>query len=109
MRIPEDAIIPDDKITRYLLVQKARNDKSKFLAMAGFTTENPDALKAAIQSVLATNEAIEDRSNEYGIFYQVIGELVGTNGIILAVVTIWLQRRADGKFQFVILKPLKEN
>ncbi len=108
MRIPEDAIIPDDKITRYLLVQKARNDKSKFLAQAGFTPENPEALRAAIQSLVRLGEAIEDRSNEYGIFYQVSGELVGLNGITLSVVTIWLQRQIDRKFQFVTLKPLKE-
>jgi hypothetical protein len=48
VRIPADAIIPDDKLTRYLLVYKARNDKSKFLAQAGFTQENPEALRAAI-------------------------------------------------------------
>ena len=109
MRIPEDAIIPDDKINRYLLVQKARNDKSKFLAKAGFTTKNPETLKAAIQSILETGEAIEDRKNEYGTFYQVVGELVGENGVILSVVTIWLQRPIDEKFQFVTLKPIKEN
>jgi hypothetical protein len=45
VKIPEDLIIPDDKITRYLLVQKARNDKSKFLAQAGFTQENPEDLQ----------------------------------------------------------------
>lgn len=108
MRIPKDAIIPDDKITRYLLVQKARNDKSKFLAKAGFTTENPEALRAAIQSLLETGEAVEDRNNEYGTLYQVTGELVGINGVTLLVVTVWIQRQIDGKFQFVTLKPLKE-
>jgi len=109
VKIPENAIIPDDKIIRYLLVQKARNDKSKFLAKAGFTTENPQALKIAIQSLTKIGEAIEDRNNEYGTFYQVIGELVGANGVILSVVTIWLKRQVDDKFQFVTLKPLKEN
>lgn len=108
MKIPKDAVIPDDKITGYLLVHKARNDKSKFLARAGFTSENPEALKAAIQSVVGVGEAIEERNNEYGIFYRVVGELVGTNGINLSVVTIWLQRRIDGKFQFVTLQPFKE-
>lgn len=108
MRIPEDAIIPHDKITRYLLVQKARNDKSKFLAQAGFTLENPEALVAAIQLLVAVGEAVEDRSNEYGLFYQVAGELVGVNGVNLSVVTIWLQRQIDGKFHFITLKPLKE-
>jgi hypothetical protein len=72
VRISEDAIIPDDKITCYLLVQKARNDKSKFLAQAGFTQENPEALRRAIQSLTTADiEAVEDRSNAYGTFYQV--------------------------------------
>jgi hypothetical protein len=108
VRIPGDLIIPDAKITHYLLVQKARNDKSKFLAQAGFTQENSEALKAAIQKQAVAREAIEDRSNEYGTFYQVEGDLVGANGVNLAVVTVWLQRRIDDKFQFVTLKPLKE-
>lgn len=109
MRIPEDAIIPNDKITRYLLIQKARNDKSKFLAQAGFTLQNPEALAAAIHSLIAMSEAVEDRNNEYGVFYKVAGELVGINGVSLSVVTIWLQRQIDEKFQFVTLKPLKES
>jgi hypothetical protein len=109
VRIPEDLIIPDAKITHYLLVQKARNDKSKFLAQAGFTQENPEALKAAIQTQAIATEAIEERSNEYGTFYQVEGDLVGANGVRLSVVTVWLQRQIDGKFQFVTLKPRKES
>lgn len=108
MKIPEDAVVPEDKITRYLLVQKVRNDKSKFLAQAGFTLENPEALMAAIHSLIRVSNAVEDRSNEYGIFYQAIGELVGVNGVILSVMTIWLQRQTDGKFQFVTLKPCKD-
>jgi hypothetical protein len=109
VRIPEDAAIPDDKITRYLLVQRARNDKSKFLAQAGFTLENSEALMEAIQSLIKVSDAVQDRSNECGVFYQAVGELVGVNGVSLSVVTIWLQRQTDGKFQFVTLKPRKES
>jgi hypothetical protein len=109
VRIPEDLIIPDAKIARYLLVQKARNDKSKFLAQAGFTQETSEALKAAIQTQAVAREAVEDRSNEYGTFYQVEGDLIGVNGVNLSVITVWLQRQIDGKFQFVTLKPRKES
>ena len=58
MKIIENLIISEAKITRYLLVPKVRNDKSKFLAQ---------------------------------------------------IITIWLQRQIDGKFQFVTLKPRKES
>jgi hypothetical protein len=92
MRMPEDLIVPDAKITRYLLVPKARNDKSRFLAQAGFTLENPESLKLAIQNQAMDKEAIEEKSNEYSIFYQVEGELIGVNSVDLSVVTVWLQR-----------------
>jgi hypothetical protein len=105
VRIPEDLIIPDAKITQYLLVQKTRNDKSRFLAQAGFTQENSEALRLAIQRQAMDKEAIKEKSNEYGTFYQVEGELIGVNGVSLSVVTVWLQRQIDGKFQFVTLKP----
>lgn len=68
VRIPRDAVIADDKITRYLLVQKPRNDKSKFLAQAGFIQENPAALRAAIQLLAESVEVVKDRSNKYGTF-----------------------------------------
>jgi hypothetical protein len=78
---------------------------------AGFTQLNPEVLRAAIQVLARTEEAVEDRNNEYRTFYQVAGELVGANNVNLSVVTIWLQRQIDGKFQFVTLKPkpLKES
>jgi hypothetical protein len=110
MRIPEDFIISDRKITHYLLVQKARNDKSKFLALAGFTQKNPDLLRSAILKMLAeAKEAVEDGSNQYGTFYKVVGKLIGTNDVNLSVVTIWLLSQTDGTFQFVTLKPHKDS
>jgi hypothetical protein len=109
VRIPEDLIIPDAKITGYLLVPKPRNDKSKFLVQAGFTLEDPEALKLAIQTQALSTEAVEEKINEYGTFYQVEGDLIGVNGTILSVLTVWLERQIDGKFQFVTLKPSKRS
>ena len=105
MKIPVDAIIPEPKLTKYLLVLKPRNDKSQFLAQAGFTLENWQTLKTAIKQLNQSVEAVQDRSSEYGTFYNVYGKLKGVNGINLSVVTIWLKRQSDGKFQFITLKP----
>lgn len=58
MKIPEDALISREKLTHYLLVFQPDNDKSKFLAQAGFTQANPDALEAAIRQMIMTHEAI---------------------------------------------------
>ena len=108
MKIPNNAIIPDAKLTKYLLVFRERDDKSKFLAQAGFTLDNPEQLKAAIRQLVDTIEAIEDSTNEYGTFYRVEGELMGINQRNLLVITIWLNR-TEGQFQFITLKPKKGN
>ena len=104
MKIPADAFIAREKLTHYLLIPKPKNDKSGFLAQAGFTQKNPDVLETALRRLIAENEAISDREDEYGIFYQVSGQLYGTIGT-LAVVTIWLQRSLDDGYRFVTLKP----
>ncbi|MGC1310151.1 MAG: DUF6883 domain-containing protein [Phormidesmis sp.] len=108
MQISKDAIIPESKLTHYLLVFKAENDKSKFLAQAGFVRANVGALQSAIRELVDTNEAIEDGINEYGTFYRVAGSLTAIRRKSLSVVTIWLQRKADSQFWFVTLKPYRE-
>ena len=91
------------------MLYKEKNDKSKFLAQAGFTQTNPDELKLAIYQLISIVEPIEDLTNEYGTFYRVEGILIGINQKKLSVVTIWLKRKIDDQFQFVTLKPKKEN
>ncbi len=104
---PSDVVIPLEKLTEYLLVPRARNDKSKFLAQAGFTKENPADLEQAIRDLIARNNAVRERENRYGIFYSVRGELVSQSGA-LSVVTIWIVLTGDEKFRFVTLKPDKD-
>ncbi|WP_446352256.1 DUF6883 domain-containing protein [Coleofasciculus sp. A1-SPW-01] len=106
--MPDDAIIPDTKLTRYLLVKREQDDKSNFLAQAGFTRDNPDQLKSAIRQLADTVKAVEDRSNEYGTFYRVKGQLMGVNNTNLEVITVWLNRKIDNQFQFITLIPNKE-
>ncbi|NJO40031.1 MAG: hypothetical protein HC769_09995 [Cyanobacteria bacterium CRU_2_1] len=108
MRIPVGADIPQEKLTHYLLLPKARNDKSKFLAQAGFTQEHPDALRLAIVSLTQSTETVEDGNNEYGVFYRIEGTLQGINGRNLAVIIIWIRWDVDNSFHFVTLKPQRE-
>ncbi len=66
MKLQGTIIIPDAKLTQYLLVLRPEDDKSKFLAQAGFTQENPDQLKQAIFSLVQTYDAVSDRQDKYG-------------------------------------------
>ena len=53
MKLPADAIIAPEKLTRYLLVRQARGDKSAFLARAGYTLENADQLLGDLRRTIA--------------------------------------------------------
>ncbi len=106
MKLQGNIIIPEAKLTQYLLIHREYDDKSKFLAQAGFTQNNPKQLKEAILTLIKTHDAVIDRQNKYGTFYRVEGSLIGTKRF-LAVVTIWLKRTEDGNIQFITLKPRK--
>jgi hypothetical protein len=109
LRIPPDAIIPMEKLTGYLLAARDWDDKSKFLAQAGFSRQNPHLLLEAIRQLAAGAQAEEDRVNEYGEILRAEGRLIGPNGRTLSVVTIWIRERLTGRIRFVTLKPRKEN
>jgi len=106
MLIPSSALIPAEKLIDYLLVLRRKNDKSQWLARAGFTSANPSALEQAIRQLITENEAVQDRQDEYGIFYQVTGELRGPRGI-LRVVTVWMLLINENRYRFVTLKPAR--
>ncbi len=109
MKLPiEKLVIADEKLTRYLLVWRDEDDKSAFLAKAGFTQDNPSMLAAALRTLVANHEAEVDRRNEYGIFYRVVGDLVGPADDALVVVTIWLNELAADVYRFVTLKPWRQ-
>ena len=104
MKLQGNIVIPDAKLTQYLLVPRQEDDKSKFLAQAGFTQDNPDQLKQAILTLIQTHDAISDRQDKYGTYYRIEGDLIGFNRT-LAVVTVWIERTQDRTIQFVTLKP----
>jgi len=109
VKIPADALIAEAKLRDYLLVYKDTDDKSQFLAQAGFTRDEPEFLEASIRFLIEIEEAVVDRSEEHGTFYEVSGDLVGSHGRKLVVTTIWLEERETGEFRFITLIPRKRN
>jgi hypothetical protein len=90
MKIPEDADIARTKLTHYLLLPRPSDDKSKFLAQASFTLDNPDDLLGSLRRLAIEAEAVEDGRNEFGIFFRADGWLVGPDDQALAVATVWI-------------------
>lgn len=105
MKLPTDAVIATDKLTRYLLVPQARGDKSAFLAGAGYTLSNADQLLRDLRGQILPLDAIVLESNKFGQYCEIRGRLIGPNGVALAVRTIWMTEHLSGITKFVTLIP----
>jgi hypothetical protein len=107
MRLPPDATIAEDKLTRYLLLPQTRGDKSAFLAQAGYERENAGHLLRDLRAQILPLEAQRLESNTFGQYYEVRGTLTGPNAVQLPVRTIWMTEHLSGVTKFVTLIPDK--
>jgi hypothetical protein len=105
MKLPADAIIAPEKLTRYLLVHQPRGDKSAFLARAGYTLENADRLLQDIRTQALPLDATKLHSTEFGDFYEIRAALTGPNGVTLRVRSIWMEEKLSNLMKFITLIP----
>jgi hypothetical protein len=108
MKLPKNTLIAREKLTRYLLVQRKRNDKSQWLAQAGYTLDNWKVLETDLRNQVLSIDAAPIERTEYGRMYEINGQLVGPNGKILSVRTIWMTERATGDTKFITMYPARE-
>jgi hypothetical protein len=76
------ATISEAKLTKYLLIQQPKDDKSGFLAQAGYTLENWQKLQQELKRLLL-NEATLNKETNFGEIYEIKGILIGVNGVNL--------------------------
>jgi hypothetical protein len=105
--LPTNTIIARRKLTEYLLRRRQEDDKSAFLALAGYTLENADRLLMDLQEQLLPLDAELHDETEYGPKYQIRGTLTGPNGRALRVLTVWMKEEATGETKFITLLPDK--
>ena len=108
MKLPENTTIAREKITDYLLKWQQDNDKSEFLGLAGYTPNNWERLLHDIHTQILPADAEPLSKTAYGDLFRIRGKLTGPNGVILRVVTIWIEEYASGNTKFITLFPDKE-
>ena len=108
MKLRIDVVIAEEKLTGYLLVWRAHNDKSGYLAQAGYELGNWETLEADLRQLAQTAEAESDGLNAFGELLSARGKLHGPNGVILKVKTVWIRLAETDETHFVTLYPDKE-
>jgi len=89
MKLPENTLIASEKLTKYLLIPKKRNDKSEWFAKA-----------------LPKNATLVEKT-EFGQMYEIRAKLIGPNGKILSTLTVWMTDIETGKTRFITMYPDK--
>ena len=107
MKLPATTVIARRKVHEYLLLHRLEDDKSAFLALAGYTLEKADHLMSDLRTQLLPLEAEWFEDTEYGSKYRIRGTLTGPNGRTLRVLSIWMKEEATGETKFVTLFPDK--
>jgi hypothetical protein len=95
--LPQDAIIPEAKLTRYLLVLLPKDDKSQFLAQAGYKLDNWQQLEQDLRNQVLTHPAELIEITPYGEKYAIRACLNGANGK-LNILTIWIVTSTETRF-----------
>lgn len=93
---------------RYLLLPRDENDKSEFLAIAGYTLDTWEVLKRDLYDLAKFHEAVDTVTSPYGTKHELRGILTGPNRQTLHVVTVWITLAATGETRFVTLFPDRE-
>ena len=109
MRLPPHSLIAPSKLHSYLLKWRRRNDKSGWLARAGYTQENWRLLEHDLRTQLLPLSAKPIDSTEYGQMYEIKGNLIGPNGVALRVCSVWITEKETKQTKFVTLYPYRGN
>ena len=107
MKLPTDAEIAHEKLTRYLLVKRPVGDKSAFLRQAGYTLDNWQQLEQDIRQQILSKEATSTEQTRYGEYFEIIAPLTGPNGAVLKLKTVWMKESRSGITKFITLYPDK--
>lgn len=108
MKLPSTAVITAEKIKNYLLKSRKRNDKSKWLAKAGYTLVNWQRLEKDLRTQILSLDAIPTEKTMFGQMFEIRGQLKGPNEETLSVRTIRMREYKSDLTKFITIFPDKK-
>jgi hypothetical protein len=87
----ENAIIAEDKLTRYLLDVGHRRGggKAQLLISLGYAVENWQLLAEDIRQQHLTADIVEEHDSIWGKRYEIVGPITGPSGDTIMFRSVW--------------------
>ena len=108
MKLPPNTLIASEKLTKYLLVFQAKDDKSRWLAGAGYRMDNWMQLAHDLRNQLLPLEAELVEETRFGAMYEICGSRTGPNGKTLHLRSYWMRESEPRETKFITMFPDKE-
>ena len=109
MKLPnsEDAHIPREKVTDYLLSEThpVGRAKARVLREMGFDESSINDLLSGLLKIAHSEEVVEVVSSLYGIKYVVEGDLQSPEGARIRLRTVWIVDAGQHRPRFVTAYP----
>lgn len=109
MRLPngEQAFIPPEKLTGYLLsdTPPSGQSKARFFRSLGFTPAHADLLAEQLCEVARSTDGAVLSSSPHGQKYSLVGTIVAPDGRRARVQTVWIIEPDDERPRFVTAYP----
>lgn len=110
MKLPnaEQAIIPSDKLSDYLLSKShfIGRWKARFFLSIGFREEEIDELKDALMNLAKNGEVKSAITTDFGVKYVVEGAISGPSGRGAAIRTVWIVETGQNRPRLITAYPL---
>ena len=110
MRLPNhtNALVPQDKITGYLLSTTHRDGRHKaaFFTRYGFSASRWEVLADELRRHAADNEVVKAEKTPFGIRYTVEGPLSTPGGEQVKIRVVWFVEHSDTVPHLVTAYPL---
>jgi hypothetical protein len=110
MKLPnrENAYIPPQKLTDYLLSQthSVGRSKARFFRAVGFDEGNVDVLEQRLIAIAQLEDVTEVASSPHGTKYIIEGLLQTPAGSLIRVRTVWVIETNQDRPRFVTAYPV---
>src|ERR1700733_11856759 len=110
MKLPDAhlAVVPEEKITLYLLnpAHPAGGSKASFFLRFGFSVAEWQRLAEALITHARANDVVESEETPHGIRHVVEGPLIAPDGTRLNIRSAWYISISGGAPRFVTAHPL---
>jgi hypothetical protein len=102
----DQAYVPPDKITKYLLSEENSGGKAEFFIRFGFSMAKWEVLAHALYDHAVAHEVNWILDDEHGTKYVIEGELIAPDERRPFIRTIWLIEKGQSAARFITAYPI---